>query len=122
MREASLRVERHVDHFAHDTPDEEWITAVAKHGWVALTHDKAISRRPNERAAVLKARLRLIVVVGRATHADLAENFVRSLASIQRFVTKHPAPFIARLYQPTPSDMAKKQQPRGRIELWIADA
>jgi hypothetical protein len=103
------------------TPDEEWISKVAGQRWVAVTHDKAISRRPNERQAVIRAGLRLIVVVGHAPHDELADNFVRTLPSIQRFLGKHSAPFIARLYRPSASDQLRKLQPRGRIELWLTE-
>ena len=55
LQAAGIEVERHRDHFADDELDEKWIAAVAKRGWIAITHDKAISRRPNERDAVLGA-------------------------------------------------------------------
>ena len=118
LRAAGLTVERHSDHFADDTPDADWISAVAAKGWTAITHDKAISRRANERRAVFSGGLGLIVVVGGAPHAELAQNFVKTLPKILRFLDRHPPPFVARLYRPTPSDL-RKVKPTGRIELWI---
>ena len=96
LRSAGLTVERHSDHFADDALDEEWIAEVAARGWVAVTHDKAISRRPNERAAVFAAGLALIVVVGGAPQSELAANFVSTLPAIHRFLDRHDRPFVER--------------------------
>lgn len=114
-------MEQHGDHFAHDTLDEEWIGEVANCGWVAVSHDKRISRRPNERAAVLDAGLALLIVVGGAPNAELAQNFISTLPAIERFLNRHHPPFIARVYRPTPADLQRKLRPTGRIELWFHD-
>lgn len=82
LRDAGLAVERHGDHFAPDADDVEWIAEVARRGWTAVTHDKAISRRHNERNAVLAASLGLLIVVGAAPYRELAENFVVTLPRI----------------------------------------
>jgi hypothetical protein len=116
---AGIEVVRHADHFDDDTPDEEWIAEVAKRGWIAISHDKRISRRPNERAAVMNAHLALIVVVGGVPTALLAQNFVSTLPVIERFLGRHDPPFVARLYRPTPTDLKRKRRPVGRIELWL---
>ena len=118
LRQAGLSVECHADHFADDAPDEVWIAAVAAKGWTAVTHDKAISRRANEKSAVFRAGLGLIVVVGGAPHAELAQNFVATRSAIERFLGHHSPPFVARLYRPTPAEL-KRKRPRGRIELWM---
>jgi hypothetical protein len=115
---AGITVERHRTHFADDTADAEWIAAVATRGWIAITHDKAISRRPNERQAVIDAGLRLLIMVGAAPYPELAANFVATRARINAFVKRHPPPFIARVYRPTPAEIARKRAPVGRVELW----
>ena len=40
LRAAGLRVERHVDHFAHDAHDKDWLPEVARQGWVILSSDQ----------------------------------------------------------------------------------
>jgi hypothetical protein len=45
----------HRDHFPHDAPDPSWIEKVARRGWVIVTRDKAIRRRPAELAAYATA-------------------------------------------------------------------
>lgn len=120
LRKAGVSVERFDDHFVHDLPDEKWLAEVARRGWVAITHDANIRRRPNQRAAVLDGGLGLIVVVGKLPFPELATHFAHSIAAVERFVQKHERPWIARFYPPTPADLARKLRPRGRIELWIA--
>jgi hypothetical protein len=43
--DAGVRVQKHADHFAHDTPDEEWLSVVALRGWIALTMDNKMTSR-----------------------------------------------------------------------------
>lgn len=116
---AGIAVQRHRAHFADNTPDEEWIAEVAARGWVAVSHDKAISRRPNERQAVMDAGLALLIVVGAVPYAQLADNFVATRARIANFVRRHTPPYVARIYRPTPSDLARKRNPVGRVEYWL---
>lgn len=120
LRKAGVRVERFDDHFAHNLADEVWLAAVALREWVAITHDANIRRRPNQRAAVLDGGLGLIVIVGKLPFPELATHFAHSIAVVERFVQKHERPWIAKFYPPTPTEMARKLKPRGRIELWIA--
>ena len=112
-------VERHDDHFAPDTPDDVWVREVAARGWVALSHDKSIRRRPNERAAVLRHGLRLIVVIGKMPFPDIARFFVRTRVTVNRFIGRNDPPWIARFYAPSPAERVAKRDPRGRIELWL---
>ncbi len=94
LRNAGLIVERHADHFRPQCPDEEWLSAVAKHSWVALTHDARIRYKPNELAAVIAHNARLLVIVGKAPFPDLATSFVQTHTAIVRFVERHQPPFI----------------------------
>lgn len=111
----------HDDHFSHNTADEEWMPAVAERGWVAISHDRSIRRRPNERGVVFDSGLRLLVVVGKAPFPLLAGHFVSTQSKIKRFLRAHPAgPWIAGVYAPSPSDLDRKINPRGRVELWLS--
>jgi hypothetical protein len=38
----------HHQRFAPDCPDEEWLPVAGKAGWIVLTRDKNIRRKPNE--------------------------------------------------------------------------
>jgi len=95
LRSSGLNVERHGDHFAPVTPDAEWLEVVGDRGWIAITHDRRIRYKPNERDAVMLHRVALLVVVGAAQFPDLARAFVATLPRIEHFLTEHERPFIA---------------------------
>lgn len=84
-----LTVERHVDHFAPDCPDGEWLASVSAKGWVAVTHDQRIRYKPNELAAVIEHEAALLVVVGAVPFAVLAKAFVTTLPRVFEFVATH---------------------------------
>jgi hypothetical protein len=45
-----------------DTADRVWIPEVSRRGWVIITRDKAINRRPGEKQAVLDHGARLLTI------------------------------------------------------------
>lgn len=118
LKSAGLTVEWHADHFAHDTPDEVWLEEVGKRGWIALTHDRRIRYRPNEREAVMRHGVPLLVIVGAAPFPDLARAFVATVPRIEHFLARHKAPFIAKVYRPSPAETARRSGAPGRVELW----
>jgi len=79
LKKAGVIVERHIDHFADNAKDPEWLTIVGNRGWYVLTHDRRIRYKPNEIAAVEKFSVGLFVIVGKAPFAELAQNFVFTL-------------------------------------------
>ena len=105
LKAAGLTVERHADHFAHDAPDEEWLATAGAKGWIALTHNSRIRYTPNEKAAVITYRVRLLVIVGQAPYPVLARSFVATRARVEAFLAKHAPPFIAKVYRPSPAEM-----------------
>ena len=118
LRAGGQVVERHIDHFAHDTPDDVWLAEVGRRGWIALTHDKRIRYKPNERDAVMQHRVGLLVIVGAAPFAELARAFLATLPSIEHFLEHQEPPFIAKVYRPPPSDTVQRAASPGRVELW----
>jgi hypothetical protein len=118
LKSEGLRVERHADHFRHDTPDEEWLAEVGRRGWIALTHDGRIRYKPTERDAVMRHGVALLVIVGKAPFPELARAFVTTLPRIERFLVSHAPPFIAKVYRPPPGDTTGNAASPGRIELW----
>lgn len=122
LREAGLTVERHADHFAPDCPDPEWLRVVGRRRWVAITHDRNIRYKPNELQAVIEHRVLLLVVIGHAPFRELAEAFAATSARILRFVAEHPPPCIAKVYRPSPAEIATDPATPGRIEQWYPKA
>lgn len=114
LRAAGLTVERHDDHFDPQTSDVEWLEEIGNREWIAVSHDKRIRYKPNERDTVVRCGVGLLLVVGDAPCPALADNFVETLPKIERFLESHPPPFIAKIYRPSPGE----RRQGGRIELW----
>ena len=53
LRKAGLEVEVHDDHFAQNTPDQEWLPEIGKRRWVLLTKDMRIQTNAIERRTLL---------------------------------------------------------------------
>lgn len=119
LEQAGFAVERHRHHFRPDCPDEEWLAEVGRRGWVAITHDSRIRYKPNERDAVVRHGVRLLVVVGKAPFAVLAASFLSTRSRVESFLSRTDAPFIAKVYRATPADLARDPSAPGRIELWF---
>ncbi len=115
---AGLTVERHGDHFAHNCDDEVWLRAIGQRRWVALTHDRRIRYKPNERSAVMRHNVALLVIIGDAPYPDLAHAFVATLPRIEKFLARTRPPFIAKVYRPAAKEVARKPSAPGRVELW----
>lgn len=121
LRAAGLTVERHRDHFPHDAPDEDWLAEAGARGWVALTHNSRIRYTPNEKAAVIQHRVRLLVIVGQARYPELAESFVVTRHRIGRFLEEHAPPLIAKVYRASPAELGRNPSAPGRIERWYPE-
>jgi len=115
---AGLEVRRHADHFAPDCADEEWLKIVGERKWIAVTHDRRIRYKPNELAAVVRNRVALLVVIGKAPFPQLARNFVATIPKISEFLAHNEAPFIAKVYRPLPSDLTKNPGAAGYVSRW----
>lgn len=83
--------------------------------WVAITHDMRIRYKPNERDAVVRSRVKLLVVIGKAPFAELALNFVNALPKIDRFLARNDAPLIAKIYRPSPGQLAANPGAMGDV-------
>ena len=95
-----------------------WLAEVGKRGWTALTHDRRIRYKPNERDAVMRHGVGLLVIVGTAPFPDLARAFVTTMPRVEHFLASHKPPFIAKVYRPSPGDAARPGALQGRVELW----
>jgi hypothetical protein len=96
LREAGAQAEKHDDHFAEDTPDVDWLAEVGVKEWVVLTKDKRIRHNPLEKKAVEVARLRVFTLSrGNMTGEQMAQVFVKHLATIERLARKWAPPFVA---------------------------
>lgn len=120
LRASGLTVERHADHFRDNTPDEDWLREIGRRGWIVLTHDRRIRYKPNEREAVFRHGVGLLVIIGAAPFPDLARDFVTTRPRIERFLARHRPPFIGKIYRPSPAELALRAKALGRVELWLS--
>src|ERR1051325_4441885 len=75
LRAIGARVEVHLDHFAGNTPDAQWIPEIGRRDWVLITKDQDIRRNPLERAAYESAKLRGFIVTGKDMTGEQLGNF-----------------------------------------------
>ena len=118
LRDAGLQIEEHAAHFPHDAADDLWLAAVGAYGWFVISHNRRIRYTPNERDAVIAAGVGLFLVIGKGPLRGLAENFVRSIDRVHDFIAKTSRPFIAKVYSPSPSEVAVRPRAPGRVDLW----
>jgi PIN like domain len=81
-----------------DTPDEVWLARAGVEGWVVITKDKLIRKRPIEHEALLASGVRAFVFSGgNLSGVEMTESIIGSLPRMLRIIGKTPAPFIARI-------------------------
>jgi hypothetical protein len=96
LREASLPFERHLDHFARGTPDEDWLPLPGRKGWAVLTKDKGLRYSPLEKAKIIEHKWKIFAFSSGNLSADEMGDLLRpNLARIDRFASRKPAPFVA---------------------------
>ena len=111
LRGAGLSVELHLDHFKENEPDLGWFPVVGDNGWVVLTKDKAIRRKPLEREAVLAAGIRMFTLPsGNMRGQDMAAAFLDNMPKMARFLKNHNHPFIAVVSQSGITLVAPKEE------------
>jgi hypothetical protein len=97
LRDAGMSCEPHRDHFAPDAEDEAWIPAIASRGWVIVTRDFAIRRRPNERDAWAAAGATVVMVRGdRLSAEDMARLLLAAHGHgrLDNYIAKRSPPMI----------------------------
>jgi len=100
LREAGLTVESHDDSFATDAPDVDWLPTVGERGWIVLTKDANIARRPLEKMAVARSGVYLFILTSQNLSGnDMIEILMKAIVPMQNLVRKHKAPLIAKVYR-----------------------
>jgi len=77
------------DEFPADTPDVQWIPRVGENGWVLVTGDRGISRKPAERLALERANIIAVFMAKGFVHKpifDLVSSFIKWWPEIERNV------------------------------------
>lgn len=97
LRAAGLTVEVLIEHFHPDSPDTEWIPAVAARGWVILTQDKNIRNRTRERDAVRTSGARLFMLTNNNRNAEVVGELLIRVMPKVILQADLPGPFIAQI-------------------------
>lgn len=84
------------DEFAHDTPDEVWIPAVAAKDWVVVSRDKKIRSRPWQRRLIREHGLGCFIVGQKQdlTRWDYLKLLAGCLDELERLGGETPKPFL----------------------------
>jgi PIN like domain len=101
LRADGWRVELHDDHFEQDTVDEAIFPVLAERGWILVTQDKRIRRRPAERLALLRYGVRTFSIASTANPSAQATIQVLRAArpEIEKTLSVLPGPFVVAVYK-----------------------
>ena len=95
LRAVGARVEVHLDHFAGDMADVDWIPKVAAKNWILITKDQNIRRNPLEVATYRASSLRGFVATGKDMNGqELGDLLVRCLPGMVRRAAGRPGPLL----------------------------
>jgi hypothetical protein len=103
LRAAGLTVRSMADVYgdqrAQNLPDEVWLRDAGEKGWIVLTKDDAIRRRPAERDALIGAAVRVLcLTTAQLRGVEQTERFVQNRHRILRQGRK-PGPYIYAVYE-----------------------
>lgn len=91
-----MRIEPWYAHFPKGAEDVDWLPVIGKLGWVALTKDKAIRRKPWEMDKVIAHGVRMFTLPnGNLSGDEMAQTFIVSRLRMARLLHNHPFPFVA---------------------------
>ena len=84
------------DYFNHRTPDEEWLEAAGREGWLVISRDKRIRTRPGERAALQQHGVGCFILgqTGNPTRWEYLKLLARTLDEMVQRFEETPRPFI----------------------------
>jgi PIN like domain len=86
------------EEFQRGILDSDLLPRIGKQGWILLTKDNQIRRRPLEIEAFMAARLRVFVFESaEMTSEEMLDAFRKALPAIGRFVKKLKPPFVMRV-------------------------
>lgn len=103
LRSAGLNARSMADVYgeqrAQALPDEIWLRDAGEKGWVVLTKDDAIRRRPAERDALVAAAVRVFCLTTAQLRGE--EQIARFVANRNRIVrqARKPGPYIYGVYE-----------------------
>ena len=85
----------HKDLFAQDSPDGEWIQRVSDEGWIGITRDQNVRRKPNEIRLIRASKAMICVFTsGNLSAAATAEILLKALPKIREYWASSERPAL----------------------------
>ncbi|AHY45618.1 Hypothetical Protein RradSPS_0335 [Rubrobacter radiotolerans] len=84
------------DVFPLDTKDTVWLAEAGRQGWLVITRDKKIRKRPGERRVITESGAGCFVLVYREDlkKSEIAEMILSFLEEMESLFERTPRPFI----------------------------
>jgi hypothetical protein len=83
--------------FPEGTEDVVWLPAIAQKGWIAITKDK-LKEDLEEQVALVRHGAKVFVLIGDATHKELADLFLRKIKWVRKQIASHDEAFLGKIY------------------------
>lgn len=98
FRKAAIRAHLQSETFGTGTQDVDWLPHVGANGWILITKDKNIRKRPLELRALRESGVRAFVLTsGNLSGSAQADVFREALAAMLRLIRRKVPPFVARV-------------------------
>jgi hypothetical protein len=98
LRAVGATVEVLTDHFAPDVPDQDWLPAIGRKGWVILTKDRSLLTNQLEIKALLESNAPSFVLrAADMTGAEMGRAFAAAYPTMLKFLDKFQPPFLAQV-------------------------
>ncbi len=96
LRDLGESVIAHDEKFPADTPDDIWLEAAGKNGWIVLTHDTKIRYRQAERNALIEHNTKAFVLTAKGLRGEeIVDVIIKSITQIKKISQKHNSALIA---------------------------
>jgi hypothetical protein len=96
LRIAGLQVKAAAD-VCRGAKDVDWLPEIARNGWIAITQDQ-LNEDLEEQIAIALHGAKVFVLVGNASHRDLAALFLRRLKWVRKQIADRDEGFMGKIY------------------------
>jgi hypothetical protein len=113
LRKVGKDAKAKIELFPADTKDPVWLRAVGDNGWLAITHDKHIRRRPGEVQAIIDHRVGCFILTYQSDlkKPEIAKIVLDNIEEMEEKFRTTPRPFI---YTVTKDGKFKRYAPQVR--------
>ncbi len=77
--------------------DVDWLPEIARNGWIAITQDQ-LNQDLEEQIAIALYGAKVFVLVGNASHRDLAALFLRRIKWVRKQIAERDEAFMGKIY------------------------